>query len=618
MSSRLFALLVGINDYHPDSGVPSLKGCLQDISAIRTFLESIFSANKRDILLLQNEQATYREVIRQMGPAHLGKAGPDDLVLLVFCGHGAREKAPDLFRKYYPEGKNETLVCYDSRLPGHFDLADKELAVLVDRLSQSGAEVVLWMDCCHAGSVSRDFHPELGAVRQWTLREDDRPAKSYLDGYFTDHPIPLPASRHISLAACAKTEQAYELKNNSGLFSSQLLSILKEEPTISYARLFTEGRRRMFRITDRQQPQFDLSGFFNPYRSFLSKEKGTAERPLIVSFERDRWRINCGALQGLEWNEEQPIRFDLRRGDLEIGTARLTQLGMQHSTVEPQFMANARRQYEARLQQAPTRLAVKLEASKEIGSLLTDYPAVYFQWSDAPADYRLKADKDSFQLFYGDQLIRTLTGQNRQQQLIDITEKLEKIGFYERIRNLQHTDSGLRSKDAGIELALFNTDRNEWRTSFQDAFDLELSPGQQQPFQLSVMNHSREEWYFALLYLSPDFGIHPVWNDSLPPKSKALVMERNPQGQLFAFDLLDASRVENYFLLLVSGEKVDSYLMQQQGFPIGEEKQYSTTRSSEEDRLAAPRLLGLFSGKKVNPKDDWRTWTTQVTLHQTS
>jgi hypothetical protein len=553
-----------------------------------------------------------------MGPAHLGKAGPDDSVLLVFCGHGAREKAPELFHKYYPEGKNETLVCYDSRLPGHYDLADKELAVLIDRLSRSGAEVVLWMDCCHSGSVSRDFQSELGAVRQWTLREDDRPPESYLDGYFTDHPIPLPASRHISLAACAKTEEAYELKSSRGLFSTQLLSILEEEPNISYARLFTECRRRMFRITDRQQPQFDLSGFFNPYRSFLSKEKGTAERPLIVSFERDRWRINCGALQGLEWDEQEPIRFDLRRGDLEIGTARLSQLGMQRSTVEPQFMANPRRQYDARLQQAPVRLAVELEASGEIRSLLTDYPAVYFQWSDGPSDYRLQADEERFRLFFQKDCIRTLTGTNYRQQLADITEKLEKIGFYERIKHIQHADSTLRQKDAGIELALLDTDRNEWRSSFQDAFDLKLSSGQQQPFQLSVMNHSKEEWYFSLLYLAPDYGIHPVWNDSLPPKSKALVMERNPQGQLFVFDLLGASRVDNFFKLLVSGEKVDSYLMQQQGFPIGEEKQYAATRSTEDDPLAAPRLLGLFSGKKVNPKDDWRTWTTQVNLHRTS
>jgi hypothetical protein len=35
------------------------------------------------------------------------------------------------FATFFPDGKDEGLVCYDSRGPGGFDLADKELAVLL-------------------------------------------------------------------------------------------------------------------------------------------------------------------------------------------------------------------------------------------------------------------------------------------------------------------------------------------------------------------------------------------------------------------------------------------------------------------------------------------------------
>ncbi|MCC6412898.1 MAG: caspase family protein, partial [Saprospiraceae bacterium] len=183
---KLFALLVGINEYQTSiTMVPNLYGCLNDVDALHGYLEKKFPATDRHVEVLKNDQATYREVVRLFGADHLEKATADDIVLFAFSGHGSREPAPQEFLEYFPEGKMETLVLTDSRLPGGVDLADKELAVLIDRVAKRGAHVAVILDCCHAGSGSRNVDDfTLGTARQTSDRANPRALESLLNGYF--------------------------------------------------------------------------------------------------------------------------------------------------------------------------------------------------------------------------------------------------------------------------------------------------------------------------------------------------------------------------------------------------------------------------------------------------
>lgn len=52
------------------------------------------------------------------------------MALFYYSDHGLQENAPPEFWNFEPDRLNETLVCYDSQLPGGWDLADKELAQL--------------------------------------------------------------------------------------------------------------------------------------------------------------------------------------------------------------------------------------------------------------------------------------------------------------------------------------------------------------------------------------------------------------------------------------------------------------------------------------------------------
>ena len=89
--NNLYALLTGINNYHPDASIPSLQGCLNDITRLEDFLTTSFPADRRNIQVLKEDKATYAEVSRGFGKDHLLKAGEGDIVLFAYSGHGSRE-----------------------------------------------------------------------------------------------------------------------------------------------------------------------------------------------------------------------------------------------------------------------------------------------------------------------------------------------------------------------------------------------------------------------------------------------------------------------------------------------------------------------------------------------
>src|SRR5207253_1764991 len=103
---------------------------------------------------LIDQQATRQAVIDGFR-AHLGRARAGDVVLFYYSGHGSQEGAPPEFWRFEPDRLDETLVCWDSRMPGRFDLADKELAQLIAEVAEPGPHVLVVLDCCHSGSGTR-------------------------------------------------------------------------------------------------------------------------------------------------------------------------------------------------------------------------------------------------------------------------------------------------------------------------------------------------------------------------------------------------------------------------------------------------------------------------------
>jgi len=100
MARKLYALLVGINDY---PHVRPLKGCVNDALSVKAYLDRQTHWEKDIQILLGKEQtdentptkARLVEAIR----SHLGKAKDGDVALLFFAGHSVFGQRSDLTRK---------------------------------------------------------------------------------------------------------------------------------------------------------------------------------------------------------------------------------------------------------------------------------------------------------------------------------------------------------------------------------------------------------------------------------------------------------------------------------------------------------------------------------------
>jgi hypothetical protein len=72
------------------------------------------------------------------------------------------------------------LYCYDSSLPDHKHLADKELAKLIAEVADKNPHICVILDCCHSGSGTKDPLQDVSA-RQAPADERPRSLDSYPD-----------------------------------------------------------------------------------------------------------------------------------------------------------------------------------------------------------------------------------------------------------------------------------------------------------------------------------------------------------------------------------------------------------------------------------------------------
>ena len=142
-----WAVVIGIRDYAYDGGFfKDLKYADNDANAFAEFLGSSRSpgGGQTHILKLTNHEATAEEM-RYALFEYLGQAEENDLVIIFFSGHGARD----------PGTGNDFLLCYDTnpeRLPSTaFPMWDISTAL---RRYIKAQHIIVLADACHSGSIS--------------------------------------------------------------------------------------------------------------------------------------------------------------------------------------------------------------------------------------------------------------------------------------------------------------------------------------------------------------------------------------------------------------------------------------------------------------------------------
>lgn len=373
MTKNIYALLIGIDTYHPTSvsAIPPLKGCVNDIKAVKAYLQERTKGGEWKLAeptnvpwILTNEKATRQAIINSF-EQHLCNANSDDVVFFYYSGHGAQEKVTEDFWHKEPDRLNETLVCYDSRAEGSLDLADKELAYLISQVAQKNPHVVIILDCCHSGSGTRDLAPEI-TVRRAPVDSRSRPLSSYifaqdktaLDELLTSScnlekkttGVVLPKGRHVMLSACRDYELAKEYKGQDGqprgAFSYFLLETLQRtNGSLTYRDLARTVNALVSGKVQDQSPQVEATDSEELNQPFLGG--AITERPLYFtlthSSKDNSWAIDGGALHGIPKSSGDillaifPVGStpeQLRQPGEALLQARVTQVLPQRSQVE--------------------------------------------------------------------------------------------------------------------------------------------------------------------------------------------------------------------------------------------------------------------------------------------
>jgi pimeloyl-ACP methyl ester carboxylesterase len=299
-TENIYALLVGINQYEPTSGVSPLEGCVNDVQIMEVYLRERISKDINcEIKTLTNEQATYDAIVDGFRN-HLSKATSEqDTVLFCFSGHGSQEPIPEEFWLLEPDRKNETFVCYDSRTPTGKDLTDKELAYLIGEIAQKNPHIVVILDNCHSGSGTRELF-QLVKERRIPASTKSRSIDTYL---FPATQLNFPHGKHLVLSACRDYQTAKEYKdsngNNRGAFSYFLTEALKRSNgNVSYRDLFQEINALIRGNISDQSPQIEGDQSDIPFLGVAS----VADRQhyFTASYHQELgWVIDGGALHGL-------------------------------------------------------------------------------------------------------------------------------------------------------------------------------------------------------------------------------------------------------------------------------------------------------------------------------
>ncbi|MEM8983719.1 MAG: caspase family protein [Pseudomonadota bacterium] len=212
------AVVIGISDYVTDKSpsgivrerrIKNLPAAEKDSALFTELLIQRFEFDRDNIHRLTNQEATREAILGSIEHVLVKESEPGDIAVLYFAGHGSQvenDASTELDRL------DETLLPADA-VSGVPDIRDKELRRLLNKVIDRGAELIVVIDACHSGSVTRGF-----ALPSQVTR-GVKPARQ---SWAPFDPGPLPSTR----GALVLTSAADSQLARDGAFTSVLRDAL--------------------------------------------------------------------------------------------------------------------------------------------------------------------------------------------------------------------------------------------------------------------------------------------------------------------------------------------------------------------------------------------------------
>lgn len=627
MYRKVFALSVGIDRY-PQS-TARLSGCVNDAQNFLGFLHERYG-KAVESRLLKDADATRKNVIVGFRE-FLSRARAQDAVVFFYAGHGAQTPGSAAFKSLFPDGLSEGLVLFDSRQPGdmetalNFDLADKELAILLEEVASNGAHTTVILDCCHSGAATRGIEQSTEIKARYTHPvRAERPLETYLDGHYarlarSGAEVIIPRSRHIVLTACDKFQQALELRG-SGVFTSCLIKALKNfENDLSYVDLFDHCRAELRQISRAlgcaaQDPQLDSRGDFDRHDGFLGGRINKNTAKFCVSFRDGRWVADCGVVDGLANEQHQPAELQIfsdRDCTQQVVGALATDVRLQNCCLEVQssYLKEGQRYYAriAKLPSKPLMLRVLAsdngmdEVTRCLEARRDDLPGI--DWTDdrdIATDYEFTQTDSQFVLKQLSQDRVLFQGKlAAASQLDELVVVLRKIANWERLRLLHNPRGVPLSEKVAFQLNLKN---NGTTQSFAGDREIVLNIKDTSDetggvfVRLQANNGYDKPLNFMLLHFSDSFAIKIMYANRISPCQQLFDLEFYDCSELMLYLPDDATdRCTDRFKLIASEQQIDGFGLAQLGI---------------DDRLVT---RDVTAGQPL-PKD--KLWTTKDLIVQ--
>ncbi|NMG20879.1 caspase family protein [Brasilonema bromeliae] len=669
MTRHLYALLVGIDNY--PAPIRCLQGCVNDITAIEEYINERFDKQEYQLHLqtLKDEQATRKAVIDGFR-SHLSLAGQDDIVLFYYSGHGSQELAPKEFWQLEPDHFDETLVCYDSRTEGGWDLADKELAVLIAQVAQKNPHMTIIMDCCHSGSGTRDPMQETKERRLPTDKRE-RPLDSFI---FTlddlnrllgtrevkpeDNPTGwnIPKGRHVLLAACQDYQTAKEYyggDKHRGSFSYFLMDTLSKTngKKLTYRDLFGRTNALVRSQIRDQSPQLEVNNPEDDNKFFLDGAIAELEPYFIVKNDKtDGWVIEGGAVHGVqpprdgETTSLALFPFDANIDDLRdpsksVGTAKVTKVLPTKSKIDIEGVQNltaAGTSFKAVVTSLPlpplgvyfegdeTGVTQARDALKTAGSN-NNQPSPYIREEQelAKAQFRLLCRNEQYLIARPTDdrpLVEQIDGYTKDNADKAI-KRLEHIARWTTIAELSNTAATqIKAGDVKMEL-IFKDEESSQSKQLRLQYKYRDGEWQKPEFQLKLTNTTNKSLYCALVNLSDNFAISAPFFEAgsvrLQPGEEAWALDGDPLVLSVPDEYWELSITEykDIIKLIVSNNEFDARLLNQDELDAPRPPVSRDIDSSNQSSLE--RLMNRTQNRQIEAKnsaryDDW--YAEEITI----
>lgn len=662
MPRSIFAFLVGIDDYKKP--VPQLQGCVNDIEAMAAYLgERVDGQDETTLRIesLRDDQAT-RDAIIAGFRGHLGQAKSGDVALFYYAGHGSQEPAPPEFWHLEPDKLDETLVCYDSRKEGGWDLADKELAALIDEVAARGAHVLVILDCCHSGSGTRNLAEQATAVRRAPTDMRIRPLQTFLVGAgqvealagkrgLGESQTAWPVGKHVLLAACRDEQEASEYNGEGkprGAFSYFLGDTLRSATgPLTYRDLFARTDALLRSSVGSQCPQLEATNPDDLNALFLDGTVRSADPHHVVSRTADGWCLHAGSVHGLPGAEGAEVLelalfpLDaapdvLRERSKAVGTARVLEVKPTSSRVEVEGVAGAPADasFKAVVVKYPLpAMPVRLEGPEPEGVQLARQALATAGPGGGPSLYVREARPDEaaeFRLIVrGGQYLIARSADDRPivGQLDGLTEanarkavgRLEHVARWTIAARLRNPASTIRPEE--LDVAVVRDGKEHPGPEIRLDYERKDGGWAAPSFKIRLRNKGDRRLYVALLDLTETFKISAALQDGgsirLDPGQEAWAYRGRPIPATVPDELWKQGVVEYRDILKVIActDEFDARLMQQPALDLPRPPGPAATRggrSGSLDRLMSRVQTRDLGDDPAAPVDDW--YATEITF----